>query len=140
MGCCQGKEQGVYKEGAQRVCTDILFLILLLVAIAASITVSVLSITSNPQLLIDILYPPDGYGNNCGYKEFSSLKKVVYPRLDSDFNENIHIAVTGQWWNFKPTGICTSSCPQGFDLANPILYGGPSCANPVSNLPLCSDR
>jgi len=129
MACgCLGKasEAEVFKDSKERWCTDILFLILLIFSVGASIAVCGVSIAADPSLITDLIYPTDRNGANCGKDEFSDRKKIVYPRLDSDFLEQYTVVATGQWWNFKPTGYCTEVCPSGFDLANPTVYGGPT--------------
>lgn len=130
-GCCStGDAKSVYAERANRYCTDILFLVLLIFATVASVALCVVSVQSNPSLLIDIVYPADGYGNNCGTGDLASQTKVVFPRLDSDFQEQVAVVSTGQWWKFRPTGVCAAHCPKGFDVNNPISYGGASCMLP----------
>jgi len=86
------------------------------------------SIQRDPSLIDDLLYTPDSYGNNCGKPNTatSNMKKVIFPRLDTDIVSQMDILVTGRYWQFKPTRLCVPSCPSGFSLANPVSYGGPS--------------
>jgi len=127
MSCCDSnKDKALFKPARKRWCTDSFFLVLFIVAWGLGISLAVTSIQKDPSLLIDIRYPPDSYGNNCGRPNTPTahMTKLIYPSLDQDINNQLDIFVTMRYWEFKPTKLCASACPSGFNLGNPVLYGG----------------
>jgi choline transporter-like protein 2/4/5 len=131
MGLCgscgaKASQSEVFKSASDRWCTDILFLVMLAIGMSGSIAICAVAITANPNLVQDLVYPPDSYGNSCGKGLASEMKKAMYPRLDHDMSEQWSTVASGLWWNFKPTVVCAPECPDGMSLANPTIYGGPS--------------
>lgn len=132
MGCCgcgeSKKDPEIYLPRSQRWCTDLIFLLLFIIAWAMGIGLAVASINKDPSLIDDILYPPDSYGNNCGKPGTKAelLPKVFYPSLDQDIASQIDVFTSYRYWDFRPTRLCAEECPSGFNLANPTEYGGPS--------------
>lgn len=125
-GCmAKGTAGEVFKDSKDRACTDIICLISLIITFGGAVAVCIVSIVADPSLMIDLIYPTDTYGNNCGRGSMSDRPVLVYPRLDTDFIDQYSIVVTGRWWSFDPTGFCAEECPDGFDLSDPVLYGGP---------------
>uniref|UniRef100_A0A7S4F3X7 Choline transporter-like protein n=1 Tax=Chrysotila carterae TaxID=13221 RepID=A0A7S4F3X7_CHRCT len=128
-GCCRGPPEGeVFKPRSRRGCTDILCLVLFIGFWIYMVILAVVSINREPQLIDDLIYPPDSYGNNCGKpgSDTADLKKVIYPNLDEDIIDQYDLFLTGRYFSFKPTKYCAAECPTGFSLANPLSYGGSS--------------
>jgi len=127
-GCCgcggSGKE--VFKPRRERWCTDVLCLILFILGMGMLFGLTFIAINKDPSLLDDLRYPPDSYGNNCGKPNSAAkdMPKVIFPRLDKDLEEQMAYLVAQQYWKFSPTKYCAPVCPDGFDLSNPVLYGG----------------
>jgi len=127
-GCCcclkKAADGEVFKPASARACTDIICLLLMLLCLGFASGIAGYTVHSHPTLLTDLYAPPDNWGNNCGRGFMMKKPVLVYPRLDSDFVEQYAVVSTGQYWRFKPTGYCAEECPTGFDLSNPIQYGG----------------
>ena len=113
---------------------------MLAIGMSGSIAICAVAITANPNLVQDLVYPPDSYGNSCGKGLASEMKKAMYPRLDHDMSEQWSTVASGLWWNFKPTVVCAPECPDGMSLANPTIYGGPSYpCNGTAACGVCKD-
>ena len=127
--CCKGSDSlDDLSSGRSRACTDIFCLLLFIATMGSLVALSIVAMQREPDLLNDLVYPKDSYGNNCGRPNtaVSGMPKVFYPNLDADILSQLAIVTTGQWWRFTPTRMCTAACPAGFSLKNPISYGGPS--------------
>ena len=139
MGCCDTKKDPeLFKSRSERACTDVLFLIAFVASWVGGICIAVASVNKDPSLLTDIRYPTDSYGNNCGNPGTATeaMGKVIYPYLDQDIMNQLDVFTTGQYWNFKPTKLCSESCPGRFDFRNPQSYGGVDypCGNNLGDL------
>jgi hypothetical protein len=128
MGCCdpnKGLEEGsaVFKDPRKRWCTDIICLLLFIVAWGAAIATSVVTINKDTSLLEGLMYPTDSYGNNCGKGDLKDLPVVIYPKLDQDIQDQYATLAAGMYYKFTPTKICAPECPSTFHLADPYVYG-----------------
>jgi len=142
MGCCKDRgggekkppegekkppDQGnLFEPRSKRCCTDFACLLLFAAAAVGSGYLTAASVVREPQLLVDLIYPTDSYGNNCGRPGTATefLPTVLYPNLESDLVAQSAILATGAVWSFNPTRLCTPSCPAAFSLAAPSTYGG----------------
>mmetsp|Transcript_16710 Transcript_16710/g.46455 ORF Transcript_16710/g.46455 Transcript_16710/m.46455 type:complete len:795 (+) Transcript_16710:42-2426(+) len=130
MGCCGGDEEDdaeeLFEPRDRRCCTDIACLLLFVLAVAGSAWLTAESIRRDPNLLVDLIYPTDSYGNNCGRPGTATenLPAVIYPKFESDLLAQSATLATGAVWAFSPTKICAPSCPSSFSLSSPRVYGG----------------
>lgn len=131
MGCCREGNEGdpgeLFEPRNRRCCTDVACLIVFLLAVGGSGYLTAASIQRQPQLLVDLIYPTDSYGNNCGRPGSATegMPSVIYPRLEADLAEQSAIIATGAVWAFSPMRVCASRCPSAFSLTSPNVYGGP---------------
>eukprot|EP00966_Prymnesium_polylepis_P066800 1550829-Prymnesium_polylepis.1 len=98
MKCCQDADTlDDIADGRSRRCTDLLCLILFFASLGAVAALNAVAVDREPDLLNDLLYPPDSYGNNCGKPDTStsSMPKVFYPQLDSDIQSQIATVASG---------------------------------------------
>ena len=128
-GCCVHKLKGeLFKPHRERGCTDVVCLLLLIVAVGGLVVITYVAISAHPSLVDDLLYPTDSYGNNCGKlgTATSELSKVLYPDLDSDIVTHAGLIATGQYLTFftSVTRLCAHACPAGVSLRGPSIYGG----------------
>ena len=128
-GCCADKRKGeLFKPHRERGCTDVVCLLLLIVAVGGLAAISYVAISAHPSLVDDLIYPTDSYGNNCGKpgSDTAELSKVLYPDLDSDIIANADLIATGQYLTFltSVTRLCARACPAGVSLRGPSIYGG----------------
>jgi hypothetical protein len=130
MSCCSEStkdNQGeLFEPRSRRCCTDVACLVLFLLAAGGSAYLTAASVQRNPQLLMDLVYPTDSYGNNCGRPGTATegMPSVVYPRLEADLAAQSAVIASGAVWAFSPTRLCASHCPSAFSLASPNIYGG----------------
>ena len=128
-GCCADKRKGeLFKPHRERGCTDVVCLLLLIVAVGGLAAISYVAISAHPSLVDDLIYPTDSYGNNCGKPgtDTADLSKVLYPDLDSDIIAHAGLIATGQYLTFltSVTRLCAHTCPAGVSLRGPSIYGG----------------
>lgn len=130
-----GPHTKVFKPTSSRLCTDIAFLIIWLLAMVAMLACGGYAMGAGD--LNYLLYPTDYLGQFCGLTESVVDRPYVYfPRLDADIVEALPLLATG--WGileFRPYGLCVSSCPETFSLANPEKYGGPEYPHPNGTAP-----
>ena len=130
-GCCTEKGTGeVFKPRNKRWCTDVLCLLLLVLATGGLVLLGAMMVGVHPDLVYDLIYPTDSYGNNCGKpsSDTASMGKVMYPQLDEDIVTYGAYLAAQQYLTFltKVTRLCVAECPEGVSLAGPSVYGGSS--------------
>lgn len=132
MGCCPKDERAgeVYIPRKDRVCTDVFCLMAIVLTWGGMGTLSYVCIHVKPELLYDLYYPTDSYGQHCGRPGTATerLPVVMYPQLDRDIQENYDLIVKHQWVTFfnQVSKLCASRCPAQTSLATPQQYGGPT--------------
>ena len=132
MGCCVKDDRAgeVYIPRKDRVCTDVLCLMAIVLTWGGMGTLSYVCIHVKPDLLYDLYYPTDTYGQHCGRPDTATerLPVVMYPQLDRDISDNYDLIVKHQWVTFfnRVTKLCANRCPAHTSLKAPVTYGGPS--------------
>ena len=134
--CCKDELAGqVYTPRKQRWCTDLICLLFLLMTWTGMGALGYVCIDVKEDLLYDLYYPTDSYGQHCGRPGtiMADRPRVMYPDLDADITANYDLIVTHQWMTFFSTitKLCVAECPDGISLTNPTYYGGD--AYPLDN-------
>ena len=131
MGCCIKDDRAgeVYIPRKDRVCTDVLCLMAIVLTWGGMGTLSYVCVHVKPDLLYDLYYPTDSYGQHCGRPGTVTerLPVVMYPQLDRDIDDNYELIVKHQWVTFfkRMTKLCANRCPAHTALTVPQQYGGP---------------
>jgi len=121
----------IYAKRSDRGCTDVLCLLLLLATWGAMISVTVMSVIKEPDIVNILRYPRDEYGQFCGQPGSATedLPRALYPTLDADFASQVAEASSLPFWEYyklKFTSLCVAECPDGLSLSESALgvYGG----------------
>ena len=88
--CCgNDKSNEVYTPRRERWCTDVLCLVLLLLAWGGTGTLGFMCVVVKPQLLWKLYYPTDSYDQFCGRpgSATENLPFAFYADLDADIQE-----------------------------------------------------
>jgi choline transporter-like protein 2/4/5 len=127
--CCgNDKANEVYTPRRERWCTDVLCLVLLILAWGGMGTLGYMCAADKPQLLWKLYYPTDSYGQFCGRSGSATehLPVAFYADLDADIEEHWVDLVAGRYVTFlgEVTTLCAARCPDGVSLTEPTAYGG----------------
>ena len=104
----------------RRGCTDFCCVILFVMFWLGMIYLLYLGATVGDPYMV--LYGKDYLGNRCGRGNFTSRKRVIFPRIEQDVLEQSAIAST-QPWKLKFYGICVAECPNVQDPT--VCFGNP---------------
>ena len=127
--CCgNDKANEVYTPRRERWCTDVLCLVLLILAWGGMGMLGYMCAAVKPQLLWKLYYPTDSYGQFCGRAGSATehLPVAFYADLDADIERHWVDLVAGRYVTFleEVTTLCAARCPDGVSLTEPTAYGG----------------
>lgn len=131
-GCCGQPDRAaeVYTPRRDRWCTDVVCLLLLVLAWGGMGTLGYVCVAVKPELLWKLYYPTDSYGQFCGRPGTATedMPVAFFPALDRDIRDHWTDLAAGRYVTFleEITTLCAARCPDGVSLKEPVTYGGPT--------------